>query len=415
MKPIGAAKTILLVEDEAIIALMERRQLEKDGYQVVHASSGEKAIDFIHTTPDPVDLILMDIDLGNGMDGTAAAERILKERDTPVLFLSSHTEKEMVEKTERITNYGYVVKNSCFTVLSASIKMAFKLFDAQKKLNQINRQYEMSNEELRVSLESLQKTNTLLEFSEDKFAKAFHTNPDSININRLSDGVYVDINQGFTNIMGYSREDVIGRSSLPGELGVWVKAEDRNALLRGLREKGEVVNLEAEFRRKDGSTTVGWMSARIIEMRGEKHILSVTKDMGKWVALERALRDSELKMRTAFSNAPIGISLTGLDGSLNLINSAFCAMLGMTEAEVNDLSFLELTHPDDIALSVERTRALLAGEIETAFFEKRYLHKDGHTVWAAVSTSLLKNDQGKPLSFITYVMEIPERKADAAS
>ena len=83
---------------------------------------------------DEIDLVLMDIDLGKGMDGTQAAKAILEHRDIPILFLSSHTESDVVEKTEKITSYGYVVKNSSITVLDASIKMAFKLFEANGKL-----------------------------------------------------------------------------------------------------------------------------------------------------------------------------------------------------------------------------------------------------------------------------------------
>jgi len=76
----------------------------------------------------------MDIDLGSGMDGTQTAAQILSTRDIPVVFLSSHTEPSVVEKIEKITSYGYVVKNSPITVLDASIKMAFKLFDAYQNL-----------------------------------------------------------------------------------------------------------------------------------------------------------------------------------------------------------------------------------------------------------------------------------------
>jgi PAS domain S-box-containing protein len=74
----------------------------------------------------------MDINLGEGIDGTEAAERILRIRDIPVVFLSSHTEPEVVEKTEGITSYGYIVKNSGDTVLLTSIKMAFRLFEAKR-------------------------------------------------------------------------------------------------------------------------------------------------------------------------------------------------------------------------------------------------------------------------------------------
>jgi PAS domain S-box-containing protein len=80
-----------------------------------------------------------------------------------------------------------------------------------------------------------------LRSSEEKFSKAFHASPDSVNINRLSDGVYLDINDGFTRITGYTAEDVLGRSSLPTELGIWVRAEDRLRLQEGLRRDDMVV------------------------------------------------------------------------------------------------------------------------------------------------------------------------------
>jgi len=126
----NSGKKLLLVEDEVIQAMTGKIALEKYGYRVVTASSGEKAVEVVANTQD-IDLILMDIDLGNGIDGTEAAAIILKNRDLPVVFLSSHTESAIVEKTEKITSYGYVVKNSSITVLDASIKMAFKLFDAK--------------------------------------------------------------------------------------------------------------------------------------------------------------------------------------------------------------------------------------------------------------------------------------------
>jgi PAS domain S-box-containing protein len=119
---------ILLVEDQAIIAMGEKIELEKNGYCVHIVSNGEKAVNTILENIFSIDLVLMDIDLGSGMDGIQTAEKILCHADLPILFLSSHTELEVVQKTERITSYGYVVKNSGIVVLDASIKMALKLY-----------------------------------------------------------------------------------------------------------------------------------------------------------------------------------------------------------------------------------------------------------------------------------------------
>ncbi len=129
-------KTILLVDDEAIIALAEKGILERYRYAVIIATSGEAAVQTVRQNPE-IDLVLMDINLGPGMDGTEAAERIFKVRDVPVVFLSSHTEREVVEKTEGITSYGYIVKNSGETVLLASIEMAFRLLDSRERLKEV--------------------------------------------------------------------------------------------------------------------------------------------------------------------------------------------------------------------------------------------------------------------------------------
>jgi len=103
----------------------------------------------------------MDIDLGEGIDGTEAAKQILKETDLPVVFLSSYTSPEIVEKTEKITSYGYIVKDSGIAVIDASIKMALKLFDAKKEAEE-------------------QKNK--LEESEDRFQKLMNVVPDMISI-----------------------------------------------------------------------------------------------------------------------------------------------------------------------------------------------------------------------------------------
>ena len=132
-------RTILLVEDEAIIALAGKQLLEREGYEVIRAPTGEKAVEIATDDNRRIDLVLMDIDLGAGIDGTEAAQRILATRPVPVLFLSSHTEKEYTDRADHITSYGYVVKQSGDTVLLTSIKMAFRLFEAKRALGESNK------------------------------------------------------------------------------------------------------------------------------------------------------------------------------------------------------------------------------------------------------------------------------------
>jgi PAS domain S-box-containing protein len=135
----NARKTLLLVEDEAVIALDEAVTLESFGYRVLTAAGGAEAVETALRNEE-IDLILMDIDLGRGIDGTEAARRILEKRSVPIVFLTSHAEREMVERVCGLTRYGYVLKNAGEFVLRSSIEMAFDLFDAHENLSDKNEQ-----------------------------------------------------------------------------------------------------------------------------------------------------------------------------------------------------------------------------------------------------------------------------------
>jgi len=128
-------KNILLVEDEFIISLNQKRELESKGYKVTILNSAKDVLNSVLVNNDNYDLILMDIDLGSDTDGTDVASEILSKKHISILFLSSHIEEDVVSKTETITSYGYVVKNSGITVLDASIKMAFKLYESNKLIH----------------------------------------------------------------------------------------------------------------------------------------------------------------------------------------------------------------------------------------------------------------------------------------
>jgi PAS domain S-box-containing protein len=131
-----------------------------------------------------------------------------------------------------------------------------------------------------------------LQESEERYRLAFLTSPDSININRVDDGMYVDINEGFSNIMGYTREEAIGKTSF--DLPVWNDPNDRARLIAKLREDGYCDNLEAEFLSKEGEVKAGLMSARIITLDGAPHILSITRDITERKRLDAEARESAI-------------------------------------------------------------------------------------------------------------------------
>lgn len=123
-----------------------------------------------------------------------------------------------------------------------------------------------------------------------------------------------------------------------------------------------------------------------------------------------ALRKSEERFRAIFERSAIGKSLTAPGGELLKINQSFADMLGYTVAELQQLNFAQITHPDDVAESRECIRTLLAGLQEKFRLEKRYIHKNGGIVWADVSTTLLRDEQGTPIFLITSIVNITDRK-----
>lgn len=130
--PASPREQILLVEDEALIALAEQRLLSKAGYGVEIARRGEEAVG--RALAAPLDLVLMDVDLGPGIDGGEAAKRIREGGGPPVVFLSSHAESAVIEKTRHSGGYGYIVKGSGDTVLLTSVRMALDLASAHARL-----------------------------------------------------------------------------------------------------------------------------------------------------------------------------------------------------------------------------------------------------------------------------------------
>ncbi|MGD0584990.1 MAG: PAS domain S-box protein [Oryzomonas sp.] len=167
-----------------------------------------------------------------------------------------------------------------------------------------------------------------LRLSEEKFSTAFRISPDSININRLDNGIYLEVNEGFTAITGYQPEEVVGKSSL--ELNIWVNPGERARLVREINAHGITMNHEAEFRKKDGTIIVGLMSARRINIEGIPCILNITRDITKRKQAEELLRESEKTLRLLVEAMPVGVGVTDDHGVIEYLNSSFVNRFGYT-------------------------------------------------------------------------------------
>jgi len=253
------------------------------------------------------------------------------------------------------------------------------------------------------------KAAEAIRLSEEKFRKAFTTIPDSITISRASDGLFYMVNDGFTELTGYTKQDAEGKTSV--ELNIWKNPEDRNFVISELRNNQEVRNFEADFVTKHGELH-GLMSATTIVIDSEKYILSVIRDISDRYKAENIIRVSEEKFRNLFYNSPLGKSMTSITGEMK-VNKAFCDIVGYTEKELLAKKWTEITHHDDIAESREIVDGLINGDKDKFNYEKRYIHKSGRIVWADVSTILQKDADGQPLYFITSISDITPKKLAA--
>lgn len=217
----GLDRTVLLVEDEALIALNQRMVLESNGLEVRVAHSAKQAIS-IATENDTIDLVLMDIDLGDGMDGTEAAARILEKRALPIVFLTSHSEREMVQKVKNISRYGYVLKHAGEFVLVEAIQTAFHLFDTYNELRKSEQRYRSMVETAPMPFQSLD-----------------------------ADGRIIDVNRAWLTTLGYTKEEVIG---------TWfgdILHPEHVQLFRErfpyFKEHGHIEGVDFRMRRSDGT------------------------------------------------------------------------------------------------------------------------------------------------------------------
>jgi len=424
----GTRKTLLLVEDEALLAMTEKMQLEKYGYAVKTVLTGEQAVDAVKTMPE-IDLVLMDINLGDGIDGTQAAESILKEHDIPIVFVSSHSEREVVEKTEKITSYGYVVKNSSITVLDASIKMAFKLFEEKKIRGE-------KEESLRIK--------------EDRLSKIMIAANDGMwDWNIITNHVYFD--PRYYQMSGYEVDEF---PHLLDEFVKRVHPSDRDSVLGQAQDhlSGRSDRFDVQFRFRLKSGEWQWIQGKgiIVERDVEGNplrFIGTHRDISNSKLLEIALqakneeyeavnfklnstteklreqndklresRDQLVKSEERFKYA-MNASNDGLwDWNVETNDIYFSPrwkrMLGYEDHEIpNDFSFWEkATDPEGVRKTWVLQEKLITKQIERFVVEFKMKHKDGHWVEVLSQAKAIFDSNGKAIRIVGTHTDISERK-----
>lgn len=309
------SKRILLVEDDPLSSLCQKTELENYGYTVSHLATGAAAISAILENKLEVDLILMDINLGDGIDGTEAAETILSHIDIPIVFLSSHIEKEIVEKTEKITSYGYVVKQSGIVVLDASIKMAFKLF-ASKMAEKEKERALVQRERLLNLTQSLAKTGGWV-----------------LNVGEHT----VEWTDELFKIHGIPKDDFNGKG-LDETVEAGLACFDDKALetvqsaFFECLHNGTPYDLKLPFTARDGSKKWIRAAARAEMHEGApKTIFGYFMDISERVKVEKENRFINAILATEHDSSLVGILAIDPEGKIILNNSKFEEMFLLTK------------------------------------------------------------------------------------
>ena len=309
----------MLVEDEALVALRQRKLLEQAGYRVATAQSGEAAVETVDTD-GTINLILMDIGLGAGMDGTQAAQTILANHSLPIVFLTNRDDQEHVEQAEQITRYGYVLKSSGDRVLLQALRMAFELFDAHRELTA--------------------QENRLHQIIDDAPIGIYES---------WETGSFRSMNREMARLLGFDGVEAAMTHYRDLANEFYVDAARRKELFETLERDGIVQDFQLDAVNAAGRRLTLRTNARVL-MRGPEGGMLVSGflvDETRRRKAEAALSSSLEQYRSVVRLAQEIIVRSDAEGVWTFVNNEACRFFGMQREELVGRRFLDFVHPDD--------------------------------------------------------------------
>jgi PAS domain S-box-containing protein len=243
--------------------------------------------------------------------------------------------------------------------------------------------------------------------SEERFAKVFKANPQPMSLTTMSEGRYVDVNDSFLSMSGYTRDAVIGHTSL--ELRVWQSPEHRVNFIERLKQQGSLVNAETRFRTKSGLMRVLLSSAEELDLSGEKCLLVASSDITERVEVQQALKESEERFRNMADTAPVMIWISGHDKACTYLNKQWLDFTGRPIEEQLGDGWLQSLHPGDYKRILE-TYTNAFDERKSFEMEYRLRRYDGEYRWIFDTGSPRFSSDGVFLGYIGTCLDITERK-----
>jgi len=380
---------ILFIEDnindyELTIREIRKSKIEFDTKLVSTKEDYEAAL----TTFRP-DIIISDYMLPN-FNGMAALE--IKKKVTPLtpfIILTGSMNEETAVSCMKAGANDYLIKEHLARLSSAIISAVDK--------SKIQIQKELTEKAYRES--------------EARFRILTETTASAIFINHE---YFIYANKAAQDLCGYSLEEITRMKSWE-----FVHPDFQEvARLRDIsRRKGEAIpdRYELKIIRKDKEERWIEITAGTIDYDGQKSVIVTAFDITARKLDEEALRESEERYRNSFENAVIGKTIINAKGKFLKVNKSFCQMIGYSEIELYKMSFVDITHPQDIDRSWDEGNRLISGQVSNVTFEKKYIRKDGDTICVIMSFIVYSKVNGIPHSFASDIIDITERKkAEAA-
>ncbi|MFA5309624.1 MAG: PAS domain S-box protein [Dehalococcoidales bacterium] len=192
-----------------------------------------------------------------------------------------------------------------------------------------------------IDITARKKAEETLRESEEKFSKAFHASVNLFTINRIKDGIFIEVNESFTRITGYTRKEVIGHNA--DDLNFWVNDTEREKLVKITHEKQRVQNAQIAVRTKSGEIRNGLFSREQIVINGEPCFINAITDVTELAKAQQSLRASEEKFSKTFRNSPEASVISTIeDGKILDANDSFLKLTGYTQQEIIGKKTLEL-------------------------------------------------------------------------
>ena len=277
-----------------------------------------------------------------------------------------------------------------------------------RSFNRMRQQIKAQFQKLETNYAKLKSTQEALKKSEQHYRSLFNDLP--IGIYRTTpEGLVLDVNPMLVKMFGYPDKETL-LSHPAGDL--YIDPEDREKFKQMVGREVSGGYFQCRMRCYDG--TAIWVENQPTVFRdADRRALyyeGSIKDITERKLAEEALKNSEARFRTAFENAAVGMTLVDLQGVYFEVNSALAEMIGYRPAEMIGKPVAAYTHAEDLGLRTQFLSDLLAGKISSGEQERRFVHRDGSTVWTLIWASLQRDQNGQPLYYISIVQNLTARK-----